>query len=219
MSLLPQRKKSPEEIARIRESLGIPAVPPDAPPPAPPPLRKPQPPPPAAPQTSRPADPAPTDSEEEVIVLPVAGNTAEKSATSFRKSDSTSTRQPSHTVRPVPGSKLPTHRHSDREIEELRHRQRLAELNAAPNPKLLPAHPAAIIPGYLPPVAAAVGFYFYNIHIAITAACLAASLVFAAVIFLRKPVSRHHAAFITAFTLLTTAFAFLHYFPHLRHAT
>lgn len=219
MSLLPQRKKSPEEIARIRESLGIPAVPADSPPPDPPPLRKPEPPPPATPQTSGPADPAPTDPDEEVIVLPVAGNSAEKSAISFRKSEPAPAQGPSRSTLSPPGTKLPTHRHSDREIEELRHRQRLAELNAAPNPKLLPAHPAAIIPGYLPPVAAAVGFYFYNIHIAITAACLAASLVFAAVIFLRKPVSRHHAAFITAFTLLTTAFAFLHYFPHLRHAT
>ena len=41
----------------------------------------------------------------------------------------------------------------------------------------------------------------------------------AAFIGARKPVSRHHAAFISVLSLFVLVFGALHYFPYLRHAT
>jgi hypothetical protein len=120
---------------------------------------------------------------------------------------------------PPPDSKLPHHRHSDKEIQEIRRREALALMNSAPNPLLFPAHPALIIPGYVTALGAAVGFYFYEFHLLLTVALILASLGFAAYIFLKKPISRHHAAFIAVLSLFVLVFAALHYFPQLRHAT
>ena len=118
-----------------------------------------------------------------------------------------------------PDSNLPHLRHSDREIAEIRRREALALMNARPNPKLFPAHPALIIPGYLSAIAGAVGFYFYQFPIAATLAFATVSLVVATIIGIRKPISRHHAAFIAVMALFVLVFGALHYFPHLRHAT
>jgi K+-transporting ATPase A subunit len=44
-------------------------------------------------------------------------------------------------------------------------------------------------------------------------------MLVAAFIGIRKPISRHHAAFIAVIALFVIIFGALHYFPHLRHAT
>jgi uncharacterized membrane protein YozB (DUF420 family) len=76
-----------------------------------------------------------------------------------------------------------------------------------------------ILPGYLFPPAAAAGIWFYQIHIAATAMLAILSLAIAGVILWRKPVSRHHAAFIAVLALFLIVFSALYYFPQLRHAT
>lgn len=254
MSQLPQRKKSAEEIARLRESIGVPPIPAEPVPTDPPPPANPTPPPQDLVDTIVPANheatvvhspetiplsPAPAlppeaaakpvhslkRSERTPAPAPQAPATpppprpaSVKPVRSLRKSEQAPPSSPAH-HEPPPDSPLPHHRHSDREIQEIRRREALAVMNAPPNPKLFPAHPALIVPGYLTTAAAAAGFLFYEFHIAATSSLLAVSLAFAAWIFRRFPISRHHSAFIAVLTLLVLVFAALHYFPQLRHAS
>ena len=54
---------------------------------------------------------------------------------------------------------------------------------------------------------------------AATAGCSTAAMLLAAFIYLRRPISRHHAAFIAVIALFVIVFGALHFFPQLRHAT
>ena len=234
MSPLPQRKKSAEEIVRLRESLGIPGS-----------------------ETRDDGSSAKTEPEVDTIVpsnhkaaviheqapaelpkpvpqqvhslkrseqIPVEREAPApeplprepKPVRSLRKSEwKPAEPQPE----PPPDSPLPHHRHTDREIAEIRRREALALMNAQPNAKLFPAHPGLIIPGYLSAIVAAAGLYFYQIPIVATLAFVGISLAVAVFIGIRKPVSRHHAAFISVISLFVLVFGALHYFPSLRHAT
>lgn len=237
MSPLPQRKKSPEEIARLRETLGIPGSAPhegetDV-------LQEKNPPPvdtivPANHEATvvHSADPAalPKPAPKQVhslkrserVAAPEAARPVippaheSKAVRSLRKSEHLpSTPHPES----PPDSNLPHQRHSDEEIAEIRRREVFALMNAKPNPKLFPAHPGIIIPGYLSALAGAAGFYFYQFPIAATLVFTSVSLLVAAFIGIRKPISRHHAAFIAVIALFVIVFGALHYFPQLRHAT
>ena len=192
MTPLPQRKKSSEEIARLRETLGIPIGEQqeeiDNETPALEPTRT------AVPPTSR--EPRPVRSLRKSEWVPAEP-------------------QPEA----PPDSPLPHHRHSDEEIAEIRRREALALMNAQPNAKLFPAHVGIIIPGYLSSIAGAAGIYFYQFPIAVTLVFVALSLAVAVFIGISKPVSRHHAAFISVISLFVLVFGALHYFPQLRHAT
>jgi hypothetical protein len=240
MSPLPERKKSPGEIAKLRESLGVPVAPMETKEPS---------------ETqvdsairAVPVDTIVSTNHEATVVhcadpaalpkpalqpvrslkrservaaqeagRPVTPPTHEpKAVRSLRKSE----RLPS-TPYPEspPDSNLPHQRHSDEEIAEIRRREVFAIMNAKPNPKLSPAHPGIIIPGYLSAFAGAASVYFYQFPIAATLAFAAVSLMVAAFIGIRKPISRHHAAFIAVIALFVIIFGALHYFPQLRHAT
>ncbi|MDP3849467.1 MAG: hypothetical protein Q8Q59_03115 [Luteolibacter sp.] len=256
MSLLPQRKKSPGEIAKLRETFGVSSassgtldskLPPDAKTPAANPvdvivsgnhqatvvhetgasLLSPEP---VAPVSGPKPVHSLKRSERSASTVPAAQagqgipaavmvpGQVPKPVRSLRKSERTpitTDRQPES----PPDSSLPHLRHSDEEIAEIRRREVLALMNAQPNPKLFPAHPALIVPGYLCAAAGAIGCYFYQFPIAATAACAAAAILVALFIGIRKPISRHHAAFIAVFALFVIVFGALHYFPHLRHAT
>ena len=253
MSLLPQRKKSPEEIARLRDSLGVPGAPrqfeetQDA---AEPSARKagdvdtivasnheaalvhpdetiPL----AAQPAELPSGPKPVHSFKRSERLPAAAATAAAEAAPPAVTLDVRSPKPVRSLRksehlPLPpqpesppDSNLPHQRHSDAEIAEIRRREVFAMMNAAPNPKLFPAHPALIIPGYLAGIIAAVGLYFYDLPIVAASACVTTSMLVAAFIGIRKPISRHHAAFIAVIALFVIIFGALHYFPHLRHAT
>ena len=160
MSLLPQRKKSPEEIAQLRESLGIPAFP-------------------AAEEPAASADPA-----AQVEELPAAP-AGPKPVRSLKRSESilpvaeipplaqpavpVLSVQPVRSLRkseqvpvtrlaaPPADSILPSQRHNDDEILAIRRRDAFATLPPpVVNPKLVPAHPALITLGYLAVVAGAV---------------------------------------------------------------
>jgi hypothetical protein len=237
MSLLPQRKKSPEELAKLRESIGVPhsgsllkeISQEQTPPPVDTivptnheatvihedfPLELPKPSPKQVVHSFKRSERIAAEEEAPAPAAPPQSR-GPKPIRSLRKSD----RLPSapHPESP-PDSPLPHHRHSDREIAEIRRREALAVMNARPNSKLFPAHLGVIIPGYLSAAAGAAGFHFYQFPIIATLAFVAVSLVIAAFIGTRKPVSRHHAAFIAAISLLVLIFGALHYFPQLRHA-
>jgi hypothetical protein len=91
-------------------------------------------------------------------------------------------------------------------------------MNAAP-PPVLHAHPALYAPGYLLILGSAVGIRFYDVDKMIPAACVVLALCVATFIFVKKPLSRHHAAFIAVMSLFVVVFGALHYFPQLQHGT
>ncbi len=250
MSLLPQSKKSAEEIAKLRESLGI-----VGPPPAEEAL------PVVAISNPLPAEPQEIAKVEEPALapLPVAEVHEPKPVRSLKRSeripqlpggdeaavDTTPAAtmpvasplpvtQVPKIVRslrkseqgpiaplapPAPDSKLPVHRHSEKEIHEIRRQEMLGAQNVAGHLKSLTAHPVLIVPGYLFGIAAAVGIYFYDVQKEIVAGCVVGALLVAAIIFFKKPLSVHHAAFIAVAVLFVVVFGALHYFPQLRHGT
>ncbi len=276
---LPQRKKSAEEIAKLRESLGIPGQPPgEGPPPAE--TTAPEPEEPAAPEEKPepvakeiPAAKEEPEARKEAAApvpkveaatptlepLPVADTPPPRVVRSLKRSeripvlpvededDEGTPRQEaavsgktvlpalqvSRTVRslkkseqgpielhePPADSKLPQHRHSDREIGEIRRREALAAVTTQAPPKPMVAHLAMIIPGYLAAIAGGVCFHYYELSIGVTATCVAIALLVAAFIFIKRPLSRHHAAFISVMTLFVIVFGALYYFPQLQHGT
>lgn len=260
MSLLPQRKKSPEEIAKLRESLGVPSAPMDAdgvpdtalpaaatgpvdtivpapheaavvhsdsaisaehpPSPIPAPVSRGPKPTHSLKRSERTPSPQGEESPTVHIAAPEpAAEQVPKLVRSLKKSEQGPVFQPDPTATSSLDSKIPFHRHSDKEIAEIRRREALAMMQARPNPKLAVAHPALLAPGYVLAIAGASCFYFYEFPIEATAGCAAAALLIAGFIFLQRPISRHHAAFIAVIALFVIVFGALHYFPHLQHAT
>jgi hypothetical protein len=215
MSLLPQRKKSADEIAKLREDLGIPGLAPaDAPPPSDaahvpsPSLPEPVP-------VKRETEQVGATSAEEISPAP---SVPPKKVRSLRKSEQAPL--PAQPPEPPPASNLPIHRHSEDEIMRIRRQEIFAMQNAPQvHPKLIAAHIALVIPGYLLAIGGGVGFYFYDQPIAATAACAVTALFIAAFIFFKKPLSQHHAAFISVIALFVIVFGALHYFPQLRHGS
>jgi hypothetical protein len=238
MSLLPQRKKSAEEITKLRETLGIPGqataeeeAPATAPSPAVPVIDSNA----AsqkevaeavAPSPAEPHPPKPVRSLKKSERMPEAEEPIReahapqkhKIVRSLRKSEQV----PLTPAGPHPSaddSKLPNHRHSDRELNEIRRQAALVMQAPVFNPALQIAHLALVIPGYLFAVAGALCFYYYELSLAVTASCAGAALLAASYIFWKKPLSRHHAAFIAVIALFVIIFGALHYFPQLRHGT
>lgn len=199
MSFLPQRKKSAEEITQLRETLGVPA------------LQENQ-------ESATAVLDSPVNEEPETPLTPRPASPP-KPVRSLRKSEQIPVLLPTPPC-PSPDSKLLFQRRSDDEIAAMRRRETFAMMTLPPpNRKLAVAHPALLVLGYLCALAGASCFFFAEFRILATAACDLAALFIAAIILWRYPISRHHAAFIAVITLLVLAFATLHYFPHLRHAT
>lgn len=242
MSLLPQRKKSAEEIAQLRETLGIPVIPEDL----------------STAQelvdkivpTTHQADLV--HPEEPVRIAPPSeerGSQEAGSSHSFKHSIKISPASmldlvddvpdssppPAQSLKrvrslrkseqaPIPPPKklpvsaeslLPFHRHSDKELADLRHREVLSHLKPVAAPNLSVAHTVLLVPGYLASVIGAVGFLYYEFQMEVTAGCLGFALLLAMIIFIRNPYSRHHSAFIAIAAVFTAVFALLHYFPQL----
>lgn len=273
MSLLPQQKKSADEIAKLRETLGIiPPPPVTEEPPAEIPVTA------AAPEDklagrlpevpTMPADakrvsvpPTPHSIEEihevkelhlperprRIPVLsveesgpppnsdhlieaaplpapapapvPIQAHHGPKVVRSLRKSEQVPL---APVPPPAPDSRLPVHRHNDQELNAIRRHDALATLAPWAHPHSLTAHWALLAPGYLFAIAGAVCFYFYDVErreMRITAGCAAIALMFAIYIYFKKPLSRHHAAFIGVMVLFVIVFGALYYFPQLRHGT
>ncbi len=220
MSLLPQRKKSAAEIAKLREDLGIPGLAPDA-----------------AESNHDPANIVPAEREivpaahapvQPAHLQPLLPDAAEVEAPplvlnprpvrSLRKSE----HLPAAAARAVsapPDSPLPSRRHSDDEIQQMRRSEALAMQAPVINPKLVAAHPALLVAGYLAAIGGVSPWVYPPAPIAVPLACVGVALGVAAVIARSKPLSLHHAAFLAVICLFVVVFGALHYFPQLGHAT
>lgn len=245
MNPLPQRKKSVEEIAKLRETLGIPGqelegnpLPVEARPSLTAeksqivvepmhPVREPK-----EVRSLKRSERIPVlhpDGQEAVeklpsapgaIELPVAVEPAvhgQKVVRSLRKSEQGLVQVP--TVKVVPDSNLPAHRHSDEEISRIRRMEAIEAMAPHERPRSLSAHLALVISGYLLAVIGAAGVYFHDLPFVVTAVLAGAALMIAIYIFIRKPLSRHHAAFIFIAVLFLTVFGALYYFPQIQHGT
>lgn len=221
MNPLPQRKKSPEEIAHLRESLGIRPLPETTLPDEEAHVEAPSPP------------PAPVALDEAVALTPLASS-HHRPIRSFKKSE----QLPAPAGPPAPSAaigKIPAHRHSQQELAEARRRDALEVMTHGTYQLPKAAHPALLAIGYVLAIGGAaapflldcisriVGSYTLSAscgggyHV-LTAASLAA-LPVAALIHVKRTLSRHHAAFIAVIAFFALVFAVLHYIPQLRHAT
>lgn len=234
---LPQHKKSAEEIAKLRESLGITGHDRDDPPP-------PAGPPPAAVAPAVPApsaapaipperrEPRPPAHPDPVLAVEISGPPphhehppeepaapparAPKQVRSLRKSEQGPLPKPHE---PPSGSRLPVHRHSEREIKVIRRQEALAPHAHIPHPQTLIARFYLFLPGYLLALAGAVLCFYYGQALIYPAVCEVLALIIAAFIVFKKPLSRHHGAFIAVLALLVIVFGALHYFPNLKYGT
>lgn len=218
MSALPQRKKTAEEIAKLREGLGIPPVSPaaghEAAPAPPAPVLSPEPP---APEPG-PVEEAAVGFEptsEEISAPPVVTGEPEKLPVSSGPKPVRSLRRSER--QPVPAAPspkasgsgaIPARRRTEEEIADLRRREMLRNIgspDAPPAPvahlQAITAHWALVALGYLLAFAGGIG-----------------GLLVAGWIAWKKPRSRHHAGFMTGIAVLVLAFGALYCFPNLRQA-
>ena len=205
--MIPQKKKTPEEIAALREELGMPHLTPE------PPSSHPK-----APITQEPLSSS-TARAEPIVHLdltpaPVPPRKVEpKPSHSLRKHDLPLAPAPTSTHR----TELPSMRHDASDISQIRKRQALAALqqpgiNPAAYLRLQKASPFLYVPGYLLAIAAGVTAYQRFQYIT-PAALLGLSALIMLFIALRKPRSRHHAALLFILVFLTLVFGALHYAP------
>lgn len=216
--MIPERKKTPEEIAALREGLGIPGLSPD---------------------TTAPPPSAP--SRQPVYLEPDTLNTAPQPITKLIHLDASATSAPlplsfkkdSHSLRkkeiplaPAPPvtqkAAIPTHRHDPQDIAQIRKREAIAKLNRPEADPALhlrkqAAHPLLYLPGYLFALSAAAVIY-QRFHYITPIALLFCSLSIVMFIAVKKPRSRHHAALIFIVIFLTAVFGGLHYAPLFENA-
>lgn len=233
--MIPERKKTPEEIAALREGLGVPdSAPTPAEQTAPPqvsPETKSQ-----TPHRRAPVhlEPDITNKAPKPVAQPVHLDVPAAPAPhpdTFKNNNHTLRKQelPLAPAPPVTHkTTIPTHRHDPRDIAEIRKREALAKLN---QPETDPAnhlrkqiaHPLLYIPAYLLPFGAAFTIYQHH-HSPPIAALLTSltllliSLLLVIFIALKKPRSRHHAALIFIIIFLTATFGGLHYAPLFQNA-
>ena len=199
MTPLPQRKKTAEEIAQLRDQLGVP-----------PGVEGQQVEQVAKTATSKPPSPPAgqvTASPQSDLWLPPPNYPEAMGPKS-----------------PAPQAdrrKLPAKRHSNEELEEMHRREMLSKINepAPTNIKFMAAHPALIAAGYLLAASGLCGFWIKTypwIAIIIGSALALAISGFMAV---RRPVSRHHAGFISVISVLVGVFGTIHHFPQLQHGS
>lgn len=224
--MIPTRKKTTEEIAALREGLGIPPTAPAAaslpPPPAPIPevLAKKE-----EAQPEPVASPAAPNTEPVIhLDLPPMPTRREKAQIkpthSLRKHEVPLTPAPTVTHKTA----LPSQRNNPSDIAQIRKREALAAIqhkhNADPAAYLrsLTASPFLIGPGYLLAIAASTTVYL-RFHYITPAALLALATAILLFIALRKPRSRHHAALLFIVVFLTLVFGALYYAPLLNHGS
>ncbi|MFD0892051.1 hypothetical protein KBB96_11540 [Luteolibacter ambystomatis] len=150
MSALPQRKKSAEEIARLREEMGLPGSP------------------------SNVSTEAPPESAPEIDDEPPRPRPPAKAVRSLKRSE----RQPAPEEDAAPvvakasGSALPTRRHSERELDTMRRHEAMTAANTGVSPalshlQLSTAHPFLLGLGYVLALAGGVGAFPVALYIAL----------------------------------------------------
>ena len=251
--MIPERKKTPEEIAALREGLGIPDAPPipgatrQRPAPAPAPEPEPSFPPieaksapPKEPEKSIETAPAPvldpthpdappeTELREPVVHLgippaPVSKETPEPLPPkhSLRKHELPLAPAPALTG--TQKTELPSSRHNDQGIAEIRRRDALQNLSAnAPDPatqlRKITAHPVLLIIAYLAAFGAGVAAW-QRVHHITPLALVAIGSALGIYIFIAKKRSRHHSAILAIIIIMTLVFGGLYYAPLFTHAS
>jgi hypothetical protein len=223
MSTLPTHRKSPEELARLRDALGVPGPTPDPPAPA----SEPEPPPPARPGPIPHLDPPSP---------PKSGPHEPKPVRSLKRSE----REPAPAPhRPAtasgPLSKLPDHRHSPEEIADIRRRSAIAAIQestfelprSASKPLLALAYFLAIGGAASPTLLRGLAKLTESLRLGLVMsegyhlllAGTIAALPLAAFIALKRTQSRHHAAILAAISVFAILFSLLHFFPALTYGT
>lgn len=219
--MIPDKKKTPEEIAALRDGLGIPLAPvatePAIAPPPPPVVGAPLP---TAPEVLE--EPDPDEPVFHLNVPPVPTNPARVEAVpihSLRRSDPPLAAAPAVTHKTA----LPSKRHDPSDIAEIRRRETLAQLqqkdpshDPAAHLRRQKASPFLYVPGYLLAIAAAAVAYQRVHHVTPLALLGLASLIMI-FIAVRKPRSRHHAALLFILIFLTLALGGVHYAPLFKH--
>lgn len=197
MNPLPKKKKSAEEIAKLREEMGLPPV--EAPESTPPPIQAP---------AKSPVAPPP---------MPPA-----KQVRSLRRSE----RQPPPLPRAEPkeswASSLPAQRHSEDELEKVRQRESMQAMASKVPPTIahfqaITAHPAMLALGYVLVIGGAIGFVATENYAQIKPEVYALAgsltgLLVALYISLKKVRSRHHAGFIAMIALVVLVFTLFHHY-------
>lgn len=200
MSALPERKKSAEEIARMREQMGLPLV-----------------------------SPSPANSPPQELVEPEARPVSPpKPMPKLRRSERESEEE-SGVSEASSGSALPVRRRSQRELDELRRRESLRALSMETPPTVVhfqakTAHWLLVTFAYLLTLASIAGTWHELFTIPkregywLAFGGGGAALLLAAFIATRKPLSRHHAGFVAVTVALVLVFALLYYYPNLNPA-
>jgi hypothetical protein len=206
MSLLPQRKKSAEEIAELRGNLGVPTQS-------------------RADDTAAFADaaPLPKIDADAFDLKEVKSPVEDFSFVPNLAIDPSIHNEPALEAEPAPENvesdgKIPTRKRSPSEIDHLRRQIAFTQVEQVYDPRLQKAHPFLVALGYIPVLIGASIAWFYNPPIIVTAPFVATSMLVALYLLLRKPISRHHAGFIFAICFLAIAFGILHFLPQLQHA-
>ncbi|KAB2640896.1 MAG: hypothetical protein DVB25_03390 [Verrucomicrobia bacterium] len=229
MNPLPLRKKSPEELAKLRQTFGI------------------LPSPPAAQTPDERPSLASAPKRMGALPLPSAKIPADVAAPqrqlrppsrSFKRSEHRPKLEadtPSLTATDATPSPLPLRRHSAQELAHARRHDALAVISRGAYQLPTAAHPVLLVCGYLLACGGAAAPTLldglsrltgsYTLAMAwsqgyhLLTACTLAALVVAAVIYARNSLSRHHAAFIAIIVFFALVFSVIHYFSQLRHAT
>ncbi len=130
--------------------------------------------------------------------------------------------QPRGDQQAVAFTRLPEHRHSDEEVQTMRRRQALQVRPPVAHIRNQMAATPVVVAGYLMALAGGVAWlatkeeweYARLVH-GLGVGGGVAAVVIAALIALKKPRSRHHAAFIAMVGLLVIVFGVLQLIPHL----
>ena len=204
MNPLPKKKKSAEEIARLREEMGLPPM--AAPEPEPAPVKK------AAKQAVAPPPPLPP-------ARPVR---------SLRRSERQPPPLPRSESKESWASSLPSQRRSEDELEVIRRREARQSLVTEVPPAVaqlqaITAHPVILVIGYLLVLGGGIGFVVAEDYSTVKPEAYAligclSGLLLALFLSLRKPRSRHHAGFIAMIALVVLVFTLFHHYNNFNPA-
>jgi hypothetical protein len=223
--MIPEKKKTSEEIAALREGLGVPPP-------------KPEPVPPAKPASStqsvpRAAEPHVMDAGKTIpfsavhrepavhlVPLPVPvirERVLLKPVRSLRKHEPPLGPASVNSQR----TELPQNRLNSKDTSQIRKREALAALQQPGNDpaahiRRQTASPFICVPGYMFAIAAAITAY-QSLNYMIPAGLLALAAIIMVFIAFWKPRSRHHAALLFIVVFLNLVFSALHYAPLFRN--
>ena len=204
MNPLPKKKKSAEEIARLREEMGLPPM--------------------AAPEP----EPAPVKKTAKQAVAPPPPLPPARPVRSLRRSERQPPPLPRSESKESWASSLPSQRRSEDELEQIRRREARQSLVTEVPPAVaqlqaITAHPVILVIGYLLVLGGGIGFVAAEDYSTVKPEAYAligclSGLLLALFLSLRKPRSRHHAGFIAMIALVVLVFTLFHHYNNFNPA-